>query len=278
MNTDDIMQLSLDLCGMKSIPLDSAIFHSKNNIHRILWGIDINNNDLTKAKKEGYDLVISHHPLDQTAFIKMMYRHEELMINAGVAPNLAKNACYKNEEPYRNWAAGLPSNDTQDLLTKIANELDVGLMNIHNPSDELGRIILQSIIDTETSTVLRLMNKFRSIPEISKSGEDVELICGSNENPLGKAVMIHAAGTNGGYHVANALFESGIQTVVYIHLNSPRMKAQLKQENKGNLIITGHYASDSIGINPLIDKLEEKGIDIDCCNNLIRHRCDSSQR
>ncbi len=35
---------------------------------------------------------------------------------------------------------------------------------------------------------------------------------------------------------------------------------KLKTENLGNLIVTGHIASDSVGINPFIQELRRKGI------------------
>jgi len=38
--------------------------------------------------------------------------------------------------------------------------------------------------------------------------------------------------------------------MIYIHI-SPSDLEKLKAEGKGNLIVTGHIASDSLGINPL---------------------------
>lgn len=77
-------------------------------------------------------------------------------------------------------------------------------------------------------------------------------------------------GTNGGHAVATALFEVGVDTVIYIHL-LPYQKDErelLAKENKGNLILTGHYASDSIGANILIVKLEELGMEVTRFNKL----------
>jgi hypothetical protein len=85
-------------------------------------------------------------------------------------------------------------------------------------------------------------------------------------------VVIHAAGVNGGYPVANALFENGVDTVVYIHLFSEEQEDRLRGENKGNLIVTGHYGSDSLGINPLVDELERRGLEIACRNKMVRVR------
>jgi len=37
---------------------------------------------------------------------------------------------------------------------------------------------------------------------------------------------------------------------------------KLRAENMGNLIVTGHIASDSVGINPFIHELEEASISV----------------
>jgi len=274
MNTGDIMRIGLKLSGMHKVPFDSAIFCPADNVHRILLGIDISESDLRQAEAEGYDLAIAHHPFNQTAFIRMMSRHEELMLDAGVSLGLAIEACRQNRVPYENWASSLPPDETSPQLTALARELGLGLMNIHNPCDEIGRLMFQKVIDdfATTETVSDLMERFRAIPEVAASGEEVELVCGLPHARRGKTIMIHAAGTNGGYHVANTLFESGVDTVVYIHLNSPKQRLRLQEENKGNLILTGHYGSDSLGINPLIDELETEGVEVDCCNKMIRIR------
>ncbi len=73
--------------------------------------------------------------------------------------------------------------------------------------------------------------------------------------------MSHGAGTNGGYDIANTYFKYGIGTVAYIHI-SPGDLEKLKAEKKGNLIVTGHIASDSVGINPLIHELQKRNVSV----------------
>ena len=157
-----------------------------------------------------------------------------------------------------------------------ARDLDVALMNIHLACDEIGRVILQRMADQmgQEERIKNLIEAYSKIPEIQKSDENVQLVCGSFDSKIGKVMVIHGAGANGGYPVADALFESGANTVVCIHLFpfQKEQEARLKKENKGNLVVTGHYGSDSIGINPLIDELESSGLKIICCNNLIRNR------
>lgn len=154
----------------------------------------------------------------------------------------------------------------------MARRLDISLMNIHQPCDEIGRRILQSVVDrlSENRSIGELVARYNEIVEIKESASPVELVCGNSQNKIGKAIVIHGAGTNGGYPVANALFNHGVNTVVYIHL-LPHQKAdreRLMRENKGNLIITGHYPSDAIGINPLIKELVRRGLEVRRCNNL----------
>lgn len=266
------MQMALNLSGLANTPADSGVFVPVDKVSRILVGIDVHPADLYRSQAEGFDLIIAHHPLDKTGFVRVMNRHEELMLTAGVSPERAKEACLQCRAPYEKWAAELPSDESPEQLIELAEELHVGLMNIHTPCDEIGRIFLQKTADDlpEPRTVSRLVEAYRAIPEIAESSEDVELVSGQTDQNPGKVAVIHAAGTNGGYPVANALFDSGIGPVVYIHLDSRKQKSRLQRENKGNLIVTGHYGSDSLGINPLLDALENDGIEVSCLEEVIR--------
>ncbi|HYS71398.1 MAG TPA: hypothetical protein VEM95_03155, partial [Thermoplasmata archaeon] len=84
-------------------------------------------------------------------------------------------------------------------------------------------------------------------------------------------VVLHGAGTNGGYHVAKCAFDHGIDTVVYIHIDPghlQRVRAEFAAKGK-NLIVTGHVASDSIGINVLVRSLREHGLEIACVSGIV---------
>ncbi|MFC1462935.1 Nif3-like dinuclear metal center hexameric protein [Verrucomicrobiota bacterium] len=266
------MQIALDLSGMPTVPPDSALLVAADNVARVLFGIDVCETDLRRAEAEGYDLVIAHHPFGQWRIIGMLGRHNDLMLQAGVPAGAAMEACQRNMEPYTRRAAELPLDDDTERLAAMARDLGIGLMNIHGPCDELGRIELQRLADelVDTASVSDLVSAYRAIPEIAASDEDVELVCGSIDSCVGRTVVIHGAGTNGGYPVATALFDAGVNTVVYIHLRSQEQKSQLAQESKGNLILTGHYGSDSRGINPFLDVLENEGIEVVCFANMIR--------
>lgn len=274
MNTADIMQVSLDLAGMESVPADSGIFRAREKVKRILLGIDIEKDDLLFAVDNGCDLVLAHHPLRWTAFLDVMDRHETLMLEAGVPKERAREACRENRAFWETLADPGHAEQMVRELCAMAAELDLGLMNIHLPCDEVGRRILQAQADelAPSGNVSALIDRYASLPEIEAAKEGVALVCGKADARLGRTVVIHGAGVNGGYPVANALFESGTGTVVYIHLFSEEQKARLQEESKGNLILTGHYGSDSLGINPLMDELERRGIETHCRNRMVRTR------
>ncbi len=270
MNTAEIMNIALELAGFDEVPGDSEIFNPGEKIRKILFGIDIWDEDLSRAKEIGMDLVISHHPPNLTPgkrFAEVIDKQIEFMVRAGVPLAVAREVIVPIREEYT-----FNPLRTHDEIIALSHKLRMPLMNIHQPCDEVGRKILQSVIDNlgPDGTIRELMNSYNKLDEIKKAGEAVELICGSLDAKIGEGIVIHGAGTNGGYPVANALFSYGVNTVVYIHL-LPHQNAdreRLKKENKGNLIVTDHYPSDALGINPLINELERRGMEVVRCNGL----------
>ncbi|MCX6355076.1 MAG: Nif3-like dinuclear metal center hexameric protein [Candidatus Aureabacteria bacterium] len=259
------MNLALKLSGFDKIPGESSIFYLGENIKKILFGIDVFNSDIIAAKDNGYDLIISHHPPNKTytaRFCSEIKDQVKLLINAGVSEKRASAIVEPIVEKFYNWNRDKDHNEVISLATK----LEMPLMNIHQPCDELGRRYLQDITHQigNDATVEDLMFRFSQIREVQQSGEKIELVCGDSSNRLGTTIVVHGVGTNGGYPVATALFEVGVDTVIYIHLLPYQKKEKdlLSKENKRNVILTGHYASDSIGINIFIRKLEELGAEV----------------
>jgi hypothetical protein len=84
---------------------------------------------------------------------------------------------------------------------------------------------------------------------------------GAVDAPLGRLAVVHGAGTNGGAAIASCYFKHGIGTVLYIHCNAEEV-AKLRQEAAGNLIVSGHIASDLVGINRYVAQIESRGVEI----------------
>ena len=263
MNTEEIMELSLKLAGLKEVPEDSAIYVSGDNIAKILFGIDAGVPELLLAKQLGCDAVIAHHPEGGTTvvnFHQVFKRHIQQMVVAGVPKEEAEKAIRKRLEELEVEA----HTQTYRHAVDVAKLLKMPYMNIHTPLDEVGRRRMAEQIKSRIrkySTVQDVVSALRELPEFKNAVTEIKIRLGEAEKPAGKVVVSHGAGTNGGYEVAKTCFKYGIGTVVYIHI-SPKNLEKLKTDNLGNLIVTGHVASDSVGINPLINELEKRNISV----------------
>jgi len=263
LNTEEIMNLSLKLAGLDHIPEDSAIYVNGENIKNILFCIDAGVPEFLLAKKLGYDAIIAHHPPGGTAainFHQVFKRHVQQMIDVGIPKEEAEKAVKGKLERLevvahkRNYAHAVD----------VAKLLKMPFMNIHTPLDEVGRKIMAEQIKRNTdenSKVKDVVSALNKLTEFKKAITEIKIRIGKPENPAGRVVVSHGAGTNGGYEIARAYFKHGIGTLIYIHID-PRDLEKLKTENSGNLIVTGHISSDSVGINPLIYELEKKDVSI----------------
>jgi len=257
------MELSLQLAGLAEVPEDSAIYVSGDKIRKILFGIDAGAPELLLAKQLGCDAVIAHHPQGGTAavnFHQVFKRHIQQMVAAGIPMEEAERAVRKKLEELevqmhtRNYGHAVD----------FAKLLKMPYMNIHTPLDEVGRRRMSEQVHSrirEDSTVQDVVSALKQLAEFRNAVTEIKIRLGKAENRAGKVLVSHGAGTNGGYEIARTYFKHGIGTVVYIHI-SPGDLEKLKAENRGNLIVSGHVASDSVGINPFIHELEERNVSV----------------
>ena len=273
MDTREIMGLAVKLAGQTRVPEDSEIYVPSKDVKRALFGIDADVGVLLAAKERGYDLVIAHHPVGGRAslgILKVYKRHATNLERAGVPRNAASMAvrAMQDEHAPRIHAANY------DHVPSLARLLGVPLMSIHNPCDEIGRRVMDEALRKAmkaASTVREAIESLNRLPEFSKAETDIALRIGKPGNRVGRWVVLHGAGTNGGYHMARCAFDNGIDTVVYIHIDPghlARLRAEFAAKGK-NLIVTGHVASDSIGINVLVRALRERGLEVTCVSGIV---------
>ena len=62
--------------------------------------------------------------------------------------------------------------------------------------------------------------------------------------------------------------QAGIGTIMGMHMGEEHRKEA--EKNHINVVIAGHMASDSLGMNLFLDELEKKGITVVPCSGLIR--------
>ncbi len=272
MDTDRLMGIALEMAGLAEIPGDSAIYRRGEGINRVLIGIDIKAPEVKLACDLGYDAAISHHPVGGSAILRyheVLLRHVDQMTSAGIPLDVANAALAETVEARRI----LGSMENYDHSPSIARLLDLPYMNIHTPLDEIGRRrMAEAVVNLDPQrTVADLIDRlYESFGEFRNAATRIEVRLGRGTNRIGRVVVSHGAGTNGGYPVAKAYFDHGVDTVIYIHCR-PEDSRRLAGEygDAKNLIVTGHIASDSIGINPYIDRLREEGLEVTPISGII---------
>ncbi|MBA7480850.1 hypothetical protein ES707_16313 [subsurface metagenome] len=265
MNTEELMQIALEMSAFEEIPADSQIFVRGNDIKRILFGVDVDAAGILIAKQLNFNAVIAHHPPGNEAQIygmpKVMLRHIDQMKSVGISEKNAKKAL----EVIRGKISRQRNVINYDRVTSVAKLLEIPFLNIHTPVDAITKKYFDDYIDSflssnKSANVSDLIKSLNEIDEISKGLTKPALRIGDDESPVGKFFVAISAGTSGGAAVAKAYFKAGINTLLYMHLGEGDYKKLKKERVKGNLIVTGHMPSDSIGINIYLNELEKRGI------------------
>jgi putative NIF3 family GTP cyclohydrolase 1 type 2 len=265
MNTTDIMNVALELANLDSIPHDTVISVPGENIKKVLIGVDMETPELLLAKELGYDLVISHHPKADTAvvnFHKVMDIQIDKMVENNVPINKAQKALakkVKSVEIGRHVA-------NYDRVSSAAKLMSIPFMNIHLPADLISEQFTQDHLDkalghNPKATLNDVIESLNELEVYQKSLSKPVIRCGSGNDYAGKVLVLFAGGTNGGADVYKAYFEAGVGTIVAMHAPEDVIKAT-KEQNIGNIVVAGHMPSDSIGLNKLIEALQDKALEV----------------
>jgi len=104
--------------------------------------------------------------------------------------------------------------------------------------------------------------------EYAKRGMPPVVLLGDKARKVNKIFVDMTGGTEGPEAAIEKLAEVGVGTIVGMHFSDKlRKKAS---ESHINVVIAGHMASDAIGMNLLLDKLENSGVKIIATSGLMR--------
>jgi len=274
MDTREILDLALRLARQSEVPPDTGIDVPAEDVRKILFGIDVDVGDLVMARQMGYDLVISHHPTGGSAvldFPKVLEKHGDILRRHGVPAEAAQEAVRELQEE-RGPAAHARN---YDRLPSVARMLGLGLMCIHNPCDEIGRRTMDDALRANLPPRPRVrdaIDVLYGIAEFRAAKTRILVAMGDLDYPLGTWAVFHGAGTNGGFPVARAAFGHGIDTVFYIHVDAGhlrRIREAFGGAGNKNLVVTGHVASDSIGVNAVVRELRSRGFRVDTYSGVV---------
>ncbi|MBI2001933.1 MAG: hypothetical protein HYY88_13430 [candidate division NC10 bacterium] len=265
MTTEEIMRVALDLSGLRDIPADSRVHVRGDGIRRVLATIDCDVADLLLARELRCDAVLSHHP-EGTASLHgwtLIARQVEQMVECGVPVAKAEAAIQR-----RMHSVELNSHvRNYGRVAQAAQLLKLPFLNVHLPCDVISRRLITEKMDPfrrpdSHATVADVIAALQEFPEQKLAATEPRVRLGAPDRPAGRVAVAMAGYTNGGVEVLKAYFEAGVGTVLMMHFPEADLREAREQKLAGNLIITGHMASDSIGINVYLDELERRGMEV----------------
>jgi putative NIF3 family GTP cyclohydrolase 1 type 2 len=269
----EIMATANALAGCTETPPDSEVYLD-GEVRRVYVGIDVDVGELLVARTLGADGVIAHHPIGSQARLGLpavIERHEEQMVAAGIPRETARQLMLTRRQPI----AHALHMANYDRVVDAARRLAMPMMNIHLAADIIGRKffidLVNRVVDGKTTTVGALIGELKTIPEMEASLVQPELWLGRPENAVGRWIVQIAAGVNGGAAIYRTYYEHGIDTILAMHFDEPDLRELEKgQRPDANLVITGHMPSDSIGMNRVIQAVEDHGIQVITGSGVIR--------
>lgn len=246
-------------------------------IARVLVGVDIDLGELLLAKeleRQGnkIDLVLSHHPAGKAriGFEQVMRVQADMLAQLGVPINVAEGIL---GDRVKQVARGLlPANHYR--VVDAARLLNMPLMSTHTVADNHAQQIVQRHLDEQQpetlDDVIQSLKRIPEYKEAAKMGIGPKILVGSKEARAGRIAVIMTGGTGGPVEDIEALVRAGVGTVVEMHLTDEKKKEAEKHHL--NVIIAGHMASDSVGMNAILDEYEKRGVEILPCSGIIRVR------
>mgnify|MGYP000850955412 CR=1 FL=1 len=247
----------------------------ETEVKTILAGIDMETQEILLAdrlrEKGGkIDLLLAHHPEGKAlaGLNNVMHMQEDILAEAGVPINVAEGILSSRISEVQRGLMPLNHNRSVDA----ARLLDFPFMCVHTPADNMVNDFLTRLLnDKKPETVGEINTILKEIPEYyeaMKIGAGPKIVLGADKNRCGKILVDMTGGTGGSEDAYAKLAIAGVGTVIGMHIGEKHRKKA--EKNHINVLIAGHMASDSLGVNLLLDVLEKKGLEIKTCSGLIR--------
>lgn len=266
-----------DLDSLENPFPDSRILAGdpKTEVRSALVGVDMEVPEVLLAdrlreKGEAVDLIISHHPEGQGLINldKVMALQADEWYRHGVPINVGEALIGKRmQEIYR---AFLPRNVERAL--DVARLLDIPFMSMHTVADnQVHSYLTEYFGRKKPRTVGDVIDLLLEIPEYQAAARTQSgpvAIVGGKENRAGKIMVDMTGGTEGPQEILEKLADAGVGTIVAMHYSEKHKEEAEKQ--KINVVIAGHIVSDSLGMNLILDRLEEKGVRLVPVSGLVR--------
>jgi hypothetical protein len=227
--------------------------------------------DRLNEKGRKINLLLAHHPEGSAlaCLSDVMKMQADVWHRHGVPINIGDALIDKRMREVQRHLMPLNHNRAIDA----AKLLGFAFMSVHTPADNLVTAFLEKLMEEKSPRVVKdVVDILREVPEYeaaAKEGHGPSILVGDGERRAGKVAIEMTGGTEGPDAVIEKLAHAGVGTLVGMHM-SDKMRKQAESAHI-NVVIAGHIASDAVGLNLFLDKLEKKGMDqIVTCSGLNR--------
>jgi len=246
--------------------------NNKKAKKKVLTGIDMEGAEILLADKLGdVDLIISHHPEGKALadLHDVMDLQAQVLADYGVPINVAESLIKPRISEVSRGLSSINHNRAIDM----AKLLKIDFICTHTIADNLGASFLKKLLNRKRpETVEEILELLKEIPEYKQAMDfkaGPKLFVGSPENSCGKVALTEfTGGTSGSKEMYEKMSQAGIGTIIGMHMGEEHRKQAEKHHL--NVVIAGHIASDSLGMNLFLDQLEKRGIKVIPISGLIR--------
>jgi hypothetical protein len=262
---------------------DSRILYGADSteVKSVIMGIDMEVGEVLLAdrlreKGTKIDLIWAHHPEGgaQANLSGVMAMQADILHAHGVPINVAEGIMQPRIQQVER--ALMPTNHMR--VVDAARILDIPMICTHTPADNCVATYLQKLFDDKKPETLGdVLGVLRGIPEYAeaeKLGAGLKVFVGAEERRTGKVLVDMTGGTGGSPKAFEKLANtSDIGTVVGMHISEKNREEAEKHHI--NVVIAGHIASDTLGMNILLDGVEKvagRKFDLIECSGFRRYR------
>jgi len=213
---------------------------------------------LNRDAGQKIDLIIAHHP-EGYALVRLsdvMKLQSDLMAAYGITLSVAEKLMEKRIGEVERRLMPINHNRAVD----VARLLNLPMICIHTAADNCVTNHLTRLFEKEKPSRLKdIIELLKGIPEYQRSAAlqvPPRVVSGSEDSRSGKIFVDMTGGTEGAKDVFEKYAASGVSTLVGMHISEEHLE-NAKKANL-NVVIAGHIASDTLGLNLLLDSVEKK--------------------
>jgi putative NIF3 family GTP cyclohydrolase 1 type 2 len=247
----------------------------EKEVKRVLVGVDMEIGEVLLADRlsdrgKPVDIIVSHHPEGKAlaALHKVMNIQEDILAKFGVPINVAEGIMASRISEVKRGLMPLNHNRAVDA----ARILDIPLMCMHTPADNMVTTFLQNLFDEKKpdtlGEVVKLLKEIPEYAEAVKYNAGPKIVVGGKERRAGRIMVDMTGGTSGSEDAYEKLRIAGVGTLVVMHIGEKHRKEA--EKNHINVVNAGHMASDSLGMNMILDEVARKGVEILPSAGLLR--------